>query len=371
MKRFLFTFCAIIILIFVILLAAEILIRLSGIFQYEYQDAKNEQFVQYNKLNFQGRIKSKGEYYNKFYFNKYGMRGKEIELKKSTDFRILCLGDSFTAALQHPSEYTYPALLDCKLKQNGFNAEVLNISSEGVGTAIEYLYLLNLGLKFKPDLVILAYAFNDPRDDWLNKDKIILDNDSCPVMAKPFKKDTNVILNKSHLYRFQKDFFKKIRKGRKDKIIKTAQENWRNSDIGQNIFAILRDKFSERDLKILNNSFRFLMCLKKTCKNNNIKLALVAIPPGVQVNANEWEKGKFLYGFNRSEFVQSDNWQSMLKEFCRENEIPLLDLLPILRKESKGDLYFDYDGHWTYKGHEIVSEALFNFIKDNSLVSNP
>jgi len=85
----------------------------------------------------------------------------------------------------------------------------------------------------------------------------------------------------------------------------------------------------------------------------------MAIPSGLQVNAYEWEKGKSLYGFKKKEFIESDKFQRILRNFCDGNNITMLDLLPVFRQKSKGDLYFDFDGHLTRKGHEVVAQELW------------
>jgi len=55
--------------------------------------------------------------------------------------------------------------------------------------------------------------------------------------------------------------------------------------------------------------------------------------------------------------------------FAEQRNIPLLDLLPVLRQHQRERLYWDGDGeHWEPRGHEVVAEATADFLLKNGLV---
>lgn len=75
---------------------------------------------------------------------------------------ILSLGDSLTFGLGVPTEKAWPALLENKLKSDGFpQARVINAGSSGATTAFGISALKFQLKRHKPDLVIYALGAND------------------------------------------------------------------------------------------------------------------------------------------------------------------------------------------------------------------
>ncbi|HSN85983.1 MAG TPA: SGNH/GDSL hydrolase family protein, partial [Thermoanaerobaculia bacterium] len=58
-------------------------------------------------------------------------------------------------------EDTFPALLEERLRGAGIPAEVINLGVSGYNTRQEVETLKDKGLRFQPDLVLLAYTLND------------------------------------------------------------------------------------------------------------------------------------------------------------------------------------------------------------------
>ena len=98
-------------------------------------------------------------------YNKYGYRDYEYSLKKPAGvFRVLVLGDSQTFGSGIKDlEDTWVKKLEAKLQKDGRNSsiEVLSISGPGWNSDTHLYELFKNGLKFNPDLVILAYYHND------------------------------------------------------------------------------------------------------------------------------------------------------------------------------------------------------------------
>lgn len=89
--------------------------------------------------------------------NSFGMRGAEIsEEKQATKHRIAMLGDSFAFGWGVNEEESFAHKLGEKL-----NAEVLNFGVPGYSTFQEVASFLDMGIKFKPDAVIIFYIDND------------------------------------------------------------------------------------------------------------------------------------------------------------------------------------------------------------------
>ena len=91
---------------------------------------------------------------------------------------ILAFGDSLTAGLGLPSEATFPARLEARLKADGVAVRVVNAGVSGDTTA-GGLARLDWALADKPDIVILELGANDalrgidPKIVRANLDKMI------------------------------------------------------------------------------------------------------------------------------------------------------------------------------------------------------
>lgn len=98
--------------------------------------------------------------------NSLGFRDYEHAVAKSPGVhRILIIGDSITKGVGIPDpNMAYPMVLERELGQRGLRSEVLNFGVEGYNTQQEVETLRDKGLRYKPDLVVLAYCLNDR--DW-------------------------------------------------------------------------------------------------------------------------------------------------------------------------------------------------------------
>jgi lysophospholipase L1-like esterase len=99
--------------------------------------------------------------------NKRGFRGKEFSLeKKSGVIRILVLGDSYTFGVYVQDDETYPAVLESALNRRGINAEVINAGyADGWSPDEHYAWLVNEGLRYKPDVIIYGFFIGNDITD--------------------------------------------------------------------------------------------------------------------------------------------------------------------------------------------------------------
>ena len=98
--------------------------------------------------------------------NEDGYRGKVISPVEKDDgtVRVLSLGDSITLGLYLEDEDTFCYQLEDLLNEQklfGKRWEVLNFGVNGYNTINEVELLKVRGLKYRPDLVILQYCYND------------------------------------------------------------------------------------------------------------------------------------------------------------------------------------------------------------------
>lgn len=152
------------------LLAAELLVRLldaapevAVIRKGRFQLSRNPRigYEPIPNLDYAGQELSFYDYQGKS--NSLGYRDVEHAAAKPPGvYRIVVLGDSVAAGLRvERFEDTFPAVLQKLLRARGLNAEVINLSVSGYNTRQEVETLKDRGLRFDPDLVLLAYTLND------------------------------------------------------------------------------------------------------------------------------------------------------------------------------------------------------------------
>lgn len=100
----------------------------------------------------------------KLSINSKGLRDREYPYAKPPGVkRILVLGDSYTWGYGVEDDAIFTEVLERRLAKDGANWEVLNSGVSGWGTDQEYLWFKREGVKYQPDLVIVAFfILNDP-----------------------------------------------------------------------------------------------------------------------------------------------------------------------------------------------------------------
>jgi len=56
--------------------------------------------------------------------------------------------------------------------------------------------------------------------------------------------------------------------------------------------------------------------------------------------------------------------QDRLKEYCEAHKIILVDFLPYFRKYKEEEIFFDA-GHHTLKGYELITQKIYDSIKND------
>ena len=105
--------------------------------------------------------------------NSRGLHDREHPFEKPPGvYRVVTLGDSYTAALEVPLDESWPRRLERLLQARipGATVEVVNLGVGGYATVNELLLFRRLGARYRPDLVLLALEDSDIRD---NDDRLV------------------------------------------------------------------------------------------------------------------------------------------------------------------------------------------------------
>jgi hypothetical protein len=101
-----------------------------------------------------------------YHNNSLGWRGsREYPEAKTTLYRVLMLGDSFTYGIGVNDDQTFAALVEKELRAEHLSVEVLNAGCPGKGTDYELKLFQTVGRQFHPDLTVLCFFGNDFQDN--------------------------------------------------------------------------------------------------------------------------------------------------------------------------------------------------------------
>lgn len=103
------------------------------------------------------------------------------------------------------------------------------------------------------------------------------------------------------------------------------------------------------------------------CKKIDATLVVVVVPAKEQA---AWKfAGPLLLG-DKAKEVDIDRPVRIIKDFCKKNYIPCLDLTSYFREKTEEgiQLYFREDGHWNKKGHALAAELVYRFLISEGLI---
>lgn len=132
--------------------------------------------------------------------NSKGIRGtKEYSRIKTVKIRIVTIGDSFTFGECVNDSQTFPAVLEKLLD----SAEVINLAVHGYAHDQQLLRLINEGLAYQPDIVLLGFLNDDIDRNELTfrdfaKPYFVLQNDTLELQGVPVP-DPDFFKNQFHL----------------------------------------------------------------------------------------------------------------------------------------------------------------------------
>jgi hypothetical protein len=340
-------------------------------------------------------------YKNKVRTNSLGFHDFEFNREKPQNiFRIVIVGDSYVEALQVPRAKTFYNLLEHRLNRelNGQRKfEVYSFGRSGSGTFLNYFYLRNYALQYKPDLVINAFLVgNDFRDDSYNLNNKyiqqtgdtvagqrlypVFDNDgnfdfetNRKIFFKTNKASKSFIRKIASESAFAKFLYEKYQLAKykvykkEKKIIEVAQAEGNNGntiqDTGKKLDKIPVDEqayliqYPEIWQEAWQIEEKLLKEMRDISEQTGSKFFLISLTESFRVHQDIKKKG---FDFDKPE--------RLLKGMSEKYQLSYLPLVPVFRerfKKEKKISTFSCDGHWNETGHEWAAEAIFAYLKDH------
>lgn len=271
--------------------------------------------------------------------NGHGLRGPDRPYEKPAGLRrVLALGDSVTFGFSLDYEDTFVARLEQLLRARGEAVEVINGGVGGYSPWQVHEFLATEGLRYRPDLAIVFLVLNDV-DEKFALERFGGEFPSIQLMMRdpPSWMRSGIVFNLWFRWYFEKQAARQ--KPPEPRILQdlhTADVLWHpNSPMVEEGWRITLEN---------------LGAVVDLCREQQLKLLLVVFPFVVQFDV-----------------PGLDVPQRRFADFAADNEVPLLDLLPLLRAkaevlEVEPAAFFLDMSHVSPLGAGVVAEALVEFI---------
>jgi len=251
------------------------------------------------------------EYDTPFNVNSLGFRDDENSLQKP---EIICLGDSFTMGWGVNQEKSFPQLIEQKTQ-----SKTLNMGIASYGTARELIALKKVDLQ-NVKTIILQFCMNDI---WENR--VFVENDfHLPISSKKYYHES-AMQNKMNIsyypFKFSFELLARFPRGiKRDYFNKST--------------AIEKEKFKKLKSIYVQDFFQILQKIKEQFSGQIILFSLETID---------------------SEYDAFSDFQQYLYIHPEPN-LTLLNTNPLFDSND----YFVIDGHLNSKGHQKLSDFIFN-----------
>ena len=282
--------------------------------------------------------------------NSLGFRDTEYPFSRQAGMkRIIVLGDSMTWGWGVEKDEIFCEVAEKEMK----NIEFINLGQDAYGTAQEYLLFKKFGVKFSPDLTVLAFHYNDlynnsgynlKRPNFkLQGETLILKNRPKPLS---FFRKTKQLLQKNFLFFNFIDY----------KYALLIKKLGKSSDITYRFVGCFNKNYSEKTQKAWDLTEALLAEINELTHH---RLLIMYIPDRLQVENETYQKALSSSKVNEKR-IDMLGPNKMLNRFAENHGIPFLDLTPYLREahERKIPVYFKHDGHLTKEGHKLAGQTL-------------
>lgn len=270
--------------------------------------------------------------HNPIILNSKGLRDKEYAVPKPSGVtRVLVLGDSVAFGDGVLAEETFGDRLEAILNERGGSGryEVLNAGIRGYNTFQQYILLLEIGLSYEPDAVLVAYVLNDAEP--LHRQSGLIDRRHAGLIALK-----DLIKAHSYLYAF----------------LRRNMELMRHQVTPQRFVQTYDDQFAVSDPG-WQASRQALIDIASVCRSRGIRPLLAVFPR--------------LEGTAQGQTYPHRHLHEQVLSAAREAGFETMDLLgayqgsdPLRLRVGPDDIF-----HPNPTGHDMAARALMRFFVED------
>ena len=347
--------------------------------------------------------------------NSLGFLDKEPKIfKNKNSCRVILIGDSFVEAAQVPLREKVQSLLikDLSLDHTTDNIDVNAFGFSGTGQINQIPFYTEKASKLNPNLIVLVFVNNDfannsfllesIRNNWkpdrLSRLFAKVNSQSQLQFLKVYPWGTDNILIPDE----SRENNKSLNSGHSpiDSIAKYSQfVNWIINSFSKSNneqYLSLLSSYSERIEKLIIDypEYNSSVIPLRKFSNKYYKKAVSKTPynyflddgfreveiPNVYEEAIELTRHSFSFFKEEARQNNSDivilatygvdgGYFEKLKGIANQVGIPVLSQREYLNKNkiSKSKIYFQHDGHWNARGHELAANQISHYIKRNDI----
>ncbi|TXL80482.1 hypothetical protein FHP25_05505 [Vineibacter terrae] len=329
------------------------------------------------------------------HINSRGIRGPEFDQTPRPGVtRILIVSDSGTFGSGVADDQTVAVQLQRLLGNDKF--EVINLAVAAYSTVQEYLWLIEDGLSYKPDLVLLGFAPNNdvqtnylPLQKWFQRDakrpyarldangQLVIDNDQLKEALERKRKGPSL---KTRLYDLLVgDMVQKVIREASQAVTggrKTDPNVWIGwlmmDDVAMDYAR--KGRTREQYEQLWREGWAVTGALIKAMRDRSqaagARFAMWSYPAKVQVEPETLEHLQQSLPKAKLDMAKPER---ELKTLGQQLGIPVIELLPAMQAaQRKGGppLYYSLgDEHMTASGHRAMAEAIAAQLTSLSLLS--
>lgn len=311
--------------------------------------------------HFQGRHRTP-EFDVGISLNSHGYRTPEFLVKKAEQFRLLCVGDSFTFGHGVEQEQAWPRVLETHLTEDfaSTGIEVINAGYQGCWYPDGYLlYLSRSGFRLEPDLVLIGFFMGNDLDYWplppRTQDRWrTVDAEGLPASIDSGKRVWRGLyvnrpprLSGYPLLRDSRAAQMAVQQLRRRRVVGNAFPP--EKMLESNIYRVPWSPRVEEKYRVLEMIFE---AVRDRARQHNTRIAVVVFPELRQMTASVEQPE-----------LDLDFPQQQMVEMFQRLDIPCLDLLSTFREEGGESLYYAIDQHWTPAGNELAARSIADFVR--------
>jgi lysophospholipase L1-like esterase len=286
---------------------------------------------------------------------------EELGPKQADEKRIVVLGDSLVMSVQVPLRQTFTELLEKRLNaaSNGIRYRVVNAGVQGYGPVEQALYFQSIGAILQPDLVIATvFVGNDAEEAFRSAFRFGGERAGGIAAARETLH--------SHLRRLvRRSMVLQVFRLRANTVFGRLGFSLTPPEPPLQSYAANPAPRIEEGLGVARRAVELVV---ETASRLNARTAIVLMPARFQLDDPDYGRLKAIVAETGGELIR-DAATRRFEAALESVPVPRLDLLPALRATLPGpDLFFQTNVHLTPHGHEVVADALAEFIRQHGLL---
>ena len=255
-----------------------------------------------------------------YHINRWGYRGQDFTLEKPADvYRIVFLGDSFTFGEGTPEPLLYTSLLKVSLEGrriDGRRIELINLAIPGDDGTKELVTYSEFGRALAPDWVIVQWNTNDLPLSVVGEDhfRLLANRYRALFEANPWKWS---------------------------RLFSTLYFNIELHSISRELVTVTKER-AEKE----SGAFGSIGLLRSVTQADGADFTVLVFPEIIRFNDYPYA-----------------TVVDLLKEYCRNEQVSTVDLLPALSQHRDRDLWvYETDHHPNRVAHAIAARELLKFV---------